>query len=64
MVEMLRQSTEKVMASKGEMDLQLRSYVWDNPTGCYFTEKYEEDLSLWKRFMDYETIGELFRQMA
>lgn len=43
MAEMLRQSAEEIMASKVEMDSQLRSFIWDDPTGYYFTEKYEED---------------------
>lgn len=43
MAETLRQGAERIMSAKAEMDSQLRSFVWDDPTGYYFTGKYEED---------------------
>ena len=43
MAETLRQSAEEIMSAKTEMDSQLRSFVWDDPTGYYFTGKYEDD---------------------
>ena len=43
MANTLRQSAEAIVSAKGEMDEQLRSFVWDDPVGQSFAIKYEED---------------------
>lgn len=43
MANFLRQSAEEIMSAKGEMDGQLRSFIWDDQTGYAFSVKYEED---------------------
>lgn len=43
MANLLHQSAEDIISAKGEMDGQLRSFIWDDPTGYAFSAKYEED---------------------
>lgn len=43
MANILRQSAEVIVSAKGEMDEQLRSFIWDDPVGQAFVVKYEED---------------------
>lgn len=43
MANILRQSAEDIVSAKGEMDGQLRSFIWDDPVGQTFVVKYEED---------------------
>ena len=43
MANLLQQSVEDIMSAKVEMDGQLRSFIWDDPTGYAFSAKYEED---------------------
>ena len=43
MARVISQSAEDILLAKQEMDEQLRSFIWDDPTGYYFTEKYNQD---------------------
>lgn len=43
MAETLRQGAEGILSAKADMDSQLQSFDWDDPTGYYFKGKYEED---------------------
>ena len=43
MANILRQSAEVIVSAKGEMDGQLRSFIWDDSVGQSFAIKYEED---------------------
>ena len=43
MAETLRQSADDILATKEQMDSELRSFPWDDPIGLNFISRYEED---------------------
>lgn len=43
MVNTLRQSADDILATKVQMDNELRSFLWNDPIGLSFISRYEED---------------------
>lgn len=43
MANILRQSADDILATKEQMDNELRSFPWDDPIGLNFINRYEED---------------------
>lgn len=44
MSERLRQSSESILSTKSDMDLQLNSFIWDDPVAIAFKNDYQERL--------------------